>query len=82
MVANAHADETRTEGLNFELTPYLWAAGIDGKLDVGNESVHFKQSFSDIVNNLDSAFMGLAVVSYDRFVLYADFDYLSLSNDD
>ncbi len=82
MTASVRADETRTEGLNLELTPYFWAAGIDGKLDVGNESVHFNRGFSDLWDNTDAAFMGLAVISYDRFVLYADYDYLSLSNDD
>jgi outer membrane protein OmpA-like peptidoglycan-associated protein len=81
MTANVRADETRTEGLNLELTPYIWAAGIDGKLSVGNDEVHFNRSFSDIIQNTDAAFMGLAVVSYDRFVLYADYDYLALSND-
>ena len=80
--ANVQADETRTEGLNFELTPYAWGAGIDGKLQVGGESVHFNRDFSDIWDNTDAAFMGLAVISYDRFVLYADYDYLSLSNDE
>jgi hypothetical protein len=79
--ANVCADETRTEGLNFELTPYLWAAGIDGKLSIGDNSVDFNRSFSDLIQNADAAFMGLAVVSYNRFVLYADYDYLSLSND-
>ena len=79
--ANAHADETRTEGWSLELTPYVWAAGIDGKLSVGNQEVNFNRSVSDIIDNTDAAFMGLAVVSYDRFVLYADYDYLSLSND-
>ena len=79
---NLHADETRTEGLNLELTPYFWGAGIDGKVEIGPESVHFNRSFSDIWDNTEAAFMGLAVISYDRFVLYADYDYLSLSNDD
>jgi outer membrane protein OmpA-like peptidoglycan-associated protein len=81
MTANVHADETRTEGFNLELTPYIWAAGIDGKLSVGADEVNFNRSFSDIIDNTDAAFMGLAVISYDRFVLYADYDYLSLSND-
>jgi outer membrane protein OmpA-like peptidoglycan-associated protein len=79
--ASVFADETRTEGFNLELTPYIWAAGIDGKLSVGNDEVNFNRSFSDIIDNTDAAFMGLAVISYDRFVLYADYDYLSLSND-
>jgi outer membrane protein OmpA-like peptidoglycan-associated protein len=78
---NALADETRTEGLNLELTPYVWAAGIDGKLNIRGNTVNFNRSFSDILDNTDAAFMGLAVISYDRFVFYADYDYLSLSND-
>ena len=80
--ANVSADETRTEGLNLELTPYIWGTGIDGKLEVKGESVHFNRSFSDITDNTDAAFMGLGVISYNRFILYADYDYLSLSNDD
>src|SRR5262249_6348848 len=82
LCGRSYADETRTEGLNFELTPYAWAAAIDGKVDIRNESVHFNRSFSDLWDNTDAAFMGLAVISYDRFVLYADYDYLGLSNDD
>jgi len=79
--SGALADETRTEGLNLELTPYIWAAGIDGSLTIRNEEANFNRSFSDILDNTDAAFMGLAVISYNRFVLYADYDYLSLSND-
>ena len=63
-----------TEGLNLELTPYFWAAGVDGKVSASGQTVNFDRSFSDIINNVDAAFMGLAVVSYDRFVLYADYD--------
>jgi outer membrane protein OmpA-like peptidoglycan-associated protein len=81
LAANVHADETRTEGLNLELTPYFWAAGVDGKISGQNQSVNFDRSFSDIISNVDAAFMGLAVVSYDRFVLYADYDYINLSDD-
>ncbi len=75
------ADETRTEEFNLELTPYFWAAGIDGKLSVGADEVNFDRSFSDLIENTDAAFMGLPVISYDRFVLYVDYDYPSLSND-
>ena len=37
--------------------------------------------FSDLIDNVDTAFMGLAVLSYNRFVLYADYDYLNLTDD-
>ncbi len=77
LAANVHADETRTEGLNLELTPYFWAAGVDGTISARGQSVSFDQSFSDIISNVDAAFMGLAVLSYNRFVLYADYDYIA-----
>ncbi len=79
--AVARADETRTEGLNLELTPYFWAIGVDGEISAGGQSVNFDQSFSDLISNVDVAFMGLAVLSYDRFVLYADYNYVALSDD-
>ncbi len=81
LCANVHADETRTEGLNFELTPYFWAAGVEGKVSANGQSIDFDRSFQDVINNTDAAFMGLAVISYDRFVLYADYDFIGLSDD-
>jgi len=78
--ANEERNEA-TEGLDLEFTPYFWAAGIDGKGQVGARRVHFNQSFSDLIDHVDSGFMGLGIVSYDRFVLYGDYDYISLSSD-
>lgn len=40
---------------DFELAPYLWAAGIDGELAVGQQSGDFSVGFDDIVNVLDGA---------------------------
>ncbi len=79
--AAAYAETPRTEGLNLELTPYFWAAGIDGKISARGQTVNFDRSFSDIISNVDAGFMGLAVLSYDRFVLYVDYDYIGLSDD-
>ena len=45
------------------------------------DACNFDRSFSDIISNVDAGFMGLAVVSYNRFVLYADYDYIGLSDD-
>jgi len=84
LASSSHADDLhneRTEGLNFELTPYLWAPGIDGKVQLGSRRVHFNQSFSDLIEHVDAGFMGLGVVSYDRFVFYGDYDYIGLSAD-
>jgi hypothetical protein len=71
----------RTHGLDLELTPYFWAAGIDGKAQVGMRRVHFNQNFSDLIQHVDAGFMVLGIVSYDRFVVYGDYDYIRLSSD-
>ena len=81
LAVQSHADETRTEGLNLELTPYFWAIGVDGKTSARGQTVHFNRDFQDLIENVDTAFMGLAVLSYNRFVLYADYDYVTLSDD-
>ena len=87
LATHVYAEEgERTEGPNMELTPYFWAAGVDGNITVEratppNNEISFDQSFSDIISNVDAGFMGLAVLSYDRFVLYADYDYISMSDD-
>jgi hypothetical protein len=57
----------------------VWAPGIDGKAQVGTRTVHFNQSFSDLVEHVDAGVMGLVIVSYDRFVLYGDYDYIRIS---
>jgi len=75
--ANSYADD----GLQFELTPYLWALGLDGKLEAENSEVNFNRDFSDIVDNLDFGGSALAVMSYNWFVLYGQYDTLSLSDD-
>ncbi len=40
---------------DFELAPYLWAAGIDGELSVGQRTGEFSVGFDEIVNVLDGA---------------------------
>lgn len=45
----------------FEATPYLWAAGLDGSVKVDNRpksGLGVEQSFSDILSVLDFALMG------------------------
>lgn len=61
------------EGLQLELTPYVWATGIDGKASAAGQTVHFNVSFSDLLQDVDAAFMGLAMGSYNRFLVYVDY---------
>jgi hypothetical protein len=82
-LAQASADVygSDREGLQLELTPYVWGAGIDGKVSAKGQTAHFDYSVSDLLSKVDAGFMGLAVASYDRIVVYVDYDYIGLSND-
>ena len=44
-------------GWEFTLSPYAWAAGLDGSVGIGNVVAEVDQSFSDIVDKLDVAAM-------------------------
>ncbi len=77
--ANSYASDQ--EGLQLELTPYLWAAGFDGKVTRGLESAKFDASFSDISDNIDSGGSLLFVTSINRFVLFLNYDSVGLKSD-
>lgn len=64
------------------VTPYIWGAGLDGTIRPvrGGPSADVSQSFSDVLDQLD---FGLFVAGYarrDRFVVFADIDYIALSD--
>ena len=46
-------------GWQFEITPYLMAAGLDGTVGAQGVTAEMDVSFSDIWDNLDAGFMGL-----------------------
>ncbi len=77
--ANSYASDQ--EGLQLELTPYLWAAGFDGEVTAGTQTASFDYSFSDISDNIDSGGSILAVASVNRFVLYLNYDSIGLQSD-
>jgi opacity protein-like surface antigen len=43
----------------FEITPYLFAAGMSGKTGIGSVTANVDMSFDDIRKNLDQGFMAL-----------------------
>jgi len=71
------AAQAQTSDWKFEVTPYVWLAGVDGTLTVGNKSADFDQSFSDIVSNVNVAAEGLAVVQYKQIVGFAQADFFN-----
>jgi outer membrane protein OmpA-like peptidoglycan-associated protein len=70
------------ENWGFEVAPYLWGAGIDADVTVGDQTVNIKRDFSDIVDALDIGGGIMAGAGINRFVMVTQIDYISLDSDE
>lgn len=76
--ASAQVDQ----GWSFSFSPYIWATSIDGTVTgPGGRDVDFATSFSDLLKDLNFAFMGAAEIRYDRFGLVTDLAYSTLTGE-
>lgn len=79
---NAKADDSLNKGWAFEFTPYLWAVGIDGDVTVRGQKANVDMDFNDLVDSVDIGGSFLGVARKDRFVMWTQFDYVGLDNND
>jgi outer membrane protein OmpA-like peptidoglycan-associated protein len=70
------------EAWEFEITPYVWAAGIEGDAVVRGQAVEVDQSFSDTLEALDIAGALLLRAERKSWVLWTQVDYMELSTDE
>ncbi len=61
------ANSGNSDVWQFEITPYLFAAGLKGQVGVRGVTADVDMSFGDIWDNLDSAFMGLFTAQKGRW---------------
>jgi hypothetical protein len=82
LVVPEAAPEQEAQDWSFAASPYFWGAGISGKTSqFGLPTIKLDSSFSDILENLDFAFMAAAEFRYERFSVIGDFMYTKLSSD-
>jgi opacity protein-like surface antigen len=72
---------TKISPWSFEVTPYLWAAGLNGDLSARGRSVTVDPSFGDLLKDLDFGAMLLAELRYERWGLLLDGFYIKMSKD-
>jgi len=67
---------------SFEISPYLWMAGLDGTIQpvAGGPTFQRSLSFGDILENLDAGFFLSGSARRDRFVILGDLYYISASD--
>ena len=69
-------------GLKVELMPYLWYAGLEGDLTINNTKYEFSKSPEDLFESVSVAGSFLAVLQYNRFLLWYQGDYFKRSTDE
>ncbi|MEI6167492.1 MAG: hypothetical protein WCS52_09880 [bacterium] len=69
------------EGWKFEVTPYAWLAGMEGDVTVNGHKAEFDKSFTDLIDAVGMAGSLLGTVQYDRYLLWGQVDYFSMSTD-
>jgi len=79
-VAPVAIEQPSDERWEFGFAPYLWASTLEGTVaQFGLDPTDIELGFSDILENLDIAFMGLAEARRGRFGVFGDIVYSKLS---
>jgi len=75
--------ESGDTGTTVQITPYVWASGFGGTIRPGRAAptFHVKNSFGELLEDLDTAFFISGLVKHDRFVAVADFTHTSSSRE-
>lgn len=69
-----------TDEWQFEVTPYLFAAGMDGTVGIHDHEADIDVSFSDIWDDLDGGFMGLFMAKNGPWLLAFEGVYIKLED--
>ena len=78
VLAAAAIPAAADEGWQFEVTPYVWAAGINADVTVLDRSVKIDAKFSDVVKAVDLAGAVLLRAQHGPWVVFSQLDYLAL----
>jgi len=65
----------------YQITPYLWAASLDGTTAVAGQDVDFTADFSDLVSNLDAGFGANFTAQSETWGYFIDGNFVRLKGD-
>jgi opacity protein-like surface antigen len=66
----------------FQITPYLWMAGLEGKVKPvrASPTLNVNKSFSEILDNVDAAMFLTGTARYGRYIVHGDFSHVVTSD--
>lgn len=79
--AEQTAESNDADAWQFELTPYMLGAGLNGTTGVGHVTADIDMSFGDILDNLDSGFMMMFEARKNSWSFGMDGVYFKLKNE-
>jgi hypothetical protein len=65
----------------FQFSPYFWLAGLHGTSGIGNRTIQVQESFGDVFDALNFAFMGMLEARKGKFISLTDFEFVSVSDE-
>lgn len=74
-------DSLARDGWEFEVTPYMVAAGMDGTVGFNGVTTDIDVPFSDIVDHLDAGFMGLITARTGKWGFGLETLYMKLEGE-
>jgi hypothetical protein len=66
----------------FQFSPYFWLAGLHGTGGTGNRTTEVDESFSDVFDALNFAFMATFEARKGKFISLTDLEYVSVSDEE
>lgn len=66
---------------DFEVMPYLWAAGVKGNLNIGGQDIEVDSSFSDLLDMMEIGGGLLMRAERSQWVLWTQVDYMAMNTD-
>ncbi|MGE5294197.1 MAG: outer membrane protein [Solirubrobacterales bacterium] len=82
LLAAASAFAAQDGGWNFEVTPYFWAAGVEGDVTASDGTEYdVDMEFDDLFDAVDAGAGVMALARLDSFVVGGQFDYVGMDSD-
>ena len=78
---SSSAGSAASDEWQFALTPFLWAAGLDGTVGIARREVSFEATAKDIMKSLDMGFMVDFGARRNRWSFQTDLVYVDLGKD-
>ncbi|HNY80264.1 MAG: outer membrane beta-barrel protein [Sedimentisphaerales bacterium] len=81
LLATASVVVAQQREWSFEVTPYFWAAGIEGDATVQGQDVDIDVGFDDLFDAVDAGGGLMTVAQRGSFVVFGQFDYVGMDTD-